>query len=334
MNQAQHIQKHLFQHIREQIPTHLSLVDEISDLLHISADSTYRRIRGEKQLTLDELVKLCEHFQLSLDVFLRSPKDSIPFSHVKVDASNFQVDSYLDFAMERASMLSMQQDVEMIIIANDLTIFQLLQVPELAAFKLFFWQKSSLGFPDLKHTRFSLDAINSKLLEKGKAIVKEYVKVPSIEIVGIEAVNSFLRQIKYYLDLGYFERQEDAVHICDKLIELVRHFHRETDHGFKFPYNTSPLGKPGNFTMYYNELFVIDGIVLMRMGDTRMTYIGTGPLNFVHTLDRDFYESKYGWAQNLMSKSILLSGISEKERNKFFLRIEDSVRGFRDEIGK
>lgn len=70
----------------------------------------------------------------------------------------------------------------------------------------------------------------------------------------------------------------------------------------------------------------------MRRGDQRATYIGTGPLNFVATRDEMFFNSKYQWATNLMTKSILLSGISEKARSKYFLRIEEQVREFQDRI--
>ncbi|MCK4639369.1 MAG: hypothetical protein KAT33_08115, partial [Bacteroidales bacterium] len=57
-------QEHLFQQIRESLPTHLSLVDEISELLRMSYDSAYRRIRGEKAITIDELHTLCKHFNI------------------------------------------------------------------------------------------------------------------------------------------------------------------------------------------------------------------------------------------------------------------------------
>ena len=334
MTNTQEIQKRFFQQIREQLPAHLSLVDEISDLLGISADSTYRRLRGEKQLTLDELVILSEYFHISLDIFLNSPKQSIPFSQIKVDADTFQVERYLQFALERAQTLAAHDDSEMLMIVNDMTIFQLLQFPELAAFKLFFWQKSGLNFPSLKRSRFSLDAIDENLLKIGKAVVKEYVKVPSVEILGVEAINSFLRQINYYLELGFFENPRDSLTICDKIIELIRHFYQEADLGFKFPYQTKPVGKAGTFTLYYNELFVIDGLVLNRLGSSYSTFIATGPLNLVETSNPDFYHSKYEWAQNLMGRCILLSGVSEKERNKYFTQMEDRVVEFKQKIEK
>ena len=51
-------QQLLFQQIRDKLPPHISLVDEMEDLLEISQDSAYRRIRGEKELSFGEMQKL------------------------------------------------------------------------------------------------------------------------------------------------------------------------------------------------------------------------------------------------------------------------------------
>jgi len=56
------LQSLLFQQIKEKTHPHLSLVDEISELLEISYDSAYRRIRGEKALSMGELSKVSQHF--------------------------------------------------------------------------------------------------------------------------------------------------------------------------------------------------------------------------------------------------------------------------------
>ena len=46
------IQGNFFKQIKQNLPAHLSLADEVAELLNISQDSAYRRIRGEKSLAL------------------------------------------------------------------------------------------------------------------------------------------------------------------------------------------------------------------------------------------------------------------------------------------
>jgi hypothetical protein len=61
-----YIQKRLFEEIQKNLLSQYLLVDIVSDVLDIGKDSAYRRIRGEKQLNIDEAYKLCKHFHLSL----------------------------------------------------------------------------------------------------------------------------------------------------------------------------------------------------------------------------------------------------------------------------
>ena len=46
-------QDFLFQRIKALLPPNQTIVDAISELLNISSDSAYRRIRGETQLVFD-----------------------------------------------------------------------------------------------------------------------------------------------------------------------------------------------------------------------------------------------------------------------------------------
>jgi hypothetical protein len=57
-------QQLFFKHIKSLLPQHISLADTIADVLNISNDSAYRRIRGETQISLEEIKKLCEKFKI------------------------------------------------------------------------------------------------------------------------------------------------------------------------------------------------------------------------------------------------------------------------------
>src|SRR5258705_2482572 len=73
------LQQGLFNHLKANLPPHLSMADELCSLLNISHDSAYRRIRGEKPISLTELKKICEHYHLSLDQLLQLNSDTVVF---------------------------------------------------------------------------------------------------------------------------------------------------------------------------------------------------------------------------------------------------------------
>ena len=73
------IQAKFFQLVKERIDPHLSFVDELAELLELSNDSAYRRIRGETSLTFEELAKLSRHFGVSLDALMDSDSNELIF---------------------------------------------------------------------------------------------------------------------------------------------------------------------------------------------------------------------------------------------------------------
>ena len=50
VNQTQQL---FFNHIKSKLPLHISFVDEVAELLNISNNSAYRRIRGERPIGFD-----------------------------------------------------------------------------------------------------------------------------------------------------------------------------------------------------------------------------------------------------------------------------------------
>jgi len=60
-------QKYLFDILKTKIPGQYRLTDMVEEVLNVSADSAYRRIRGDKELSLSEAIALCKRFNLSMD---------------------------------------------------------------------------------------------------------------------------------------------------------------------------------------------------------------------------------------------------------------------------
>ena len=67
MNPSSQIQEFLFQSIKSKLPANISFVHDLSEILGISYDSAYRRIRGEKELSLAELKLICLNYNVSID---------------------------------------------------------------------------------------------------------------------------------------------------------------------------------------------------------------------------------------------------------------------------
>ncbi len=95
------VQQVFFQHIKSNLADHISLVDEVAEILNISNDSAYRRIRGEKPLTFEEINILCSHYRVSMDQLFHLKNDSYLFNGPLANNENFGIESYLEYLLDQ-----------------------------------------------------------------------------------------------------------------------------------------------------------------------------------------------------------------------------------------
>ena len=95
-----------FQHLRSILPGHISMVDEIAGLLDISNDSAYRRIRGDKPISFEELQKLCVHYKVSLDQLMNLKSDAFIFTGKLDNDANFGFDEWLKEVLKQYTVIS------------------------------------------------------------------------------------------------------------------------------------------------------------------------------------------------------------------------------------
>lgn len=325
MENQEDIQIHLFTMIRDQLPDHVSMVDEIADLLEISNDSAYRRIRGEKPLSMHELQKMATKFQISLDDLIGNPTNSVTFRTSFLEEHNYSFVDWLEGVLQFTMGASTAPEAEVILILNELSIHHIIQIPEVCAFKLFFWRKSNLDFPGYRDLKFSVDDLDDEVIKLSEEISKHYVSVKTIEFTTEESLNSYLKQLVYYSEAGYFKSKNDAIVLCDKLHELVDHQQKQAALGFKFSYGKQPVGEEGNFQLYHNDLILADNTILVKTASGSATYLTSNAINLMVSYDQAFFEYNYAWGRNLLSKAVPISGTAERERNRFFRVLHEKV---------
>jgi hypothetical protein len=320
------VQQLFFQHIKNSVPPHLSIVDEIAELLDISNDSAYRRIRGEKQISFEEIQKLSCHYKVSLDHFLQLQSDSFIFSGKLNNNSSDAFENYIENLFQNFQYVNSFSKKHMFILMKDIPPFMYFHIKELAAFKYFFWMKSILNYDSMKGVKFSLDDPRYEpYYSTGKKIVDLYNKIPITEIWNIESINSTLRQINFYVESGAFQTKSDAKLLYNKFEELINHLERQAELGCKFNIGQEPLSNAASYRLFVNELILGDNTYMVELENVRMTFLNHSVLYFVATKDERFNAAIYENLQNLIKKSTMVSTIGEKERVGFFNKLRDRI---------
>lgn len=320
------LQSDFFKLIKEQLPNNISLVDEVADLMGLSNDSAYRRIRGETELSFEEIKALSNHFRISLDGVVGASTDTVNFNFQEINETEYSYLDYMKSVYTALEQIKKATDKEIIFTANDIPFFHLYHVPEVAAFKSFVWQKTVLSYEEMKGKKFSLNVIEDNVNEVSRHLKKAYNTVPSTEIFHPGTIDMTLNQIEYYSVAGLFKNWKDAMLICDKLHELMDHLEKQAETGTKFsPGEKVTADREGNYTLYYNDVFYINDAVLVKADNLKMVYLIVMTLNTLTTHSGKFFQDFYNTVQNVISKSTLISGTAEKERSRVFMNYHKKI---------
>jgi hypothetical protein len=322
---AARVQTELFAYIKNELPPHLALVDAIAETLDLSNDSAYRRIRGEKPVTLEELSKLAQRFEFSIDRFLGLEAEHYIFSGKLANAHDHVFDKWLENSLKQFEFMASRPYAHVYYMAKDLPIPNLALVPNLASFKFFFWQKSVLQYHELRGVKYKLGIMDSYTNELADKMLATYNKIHSSELWAIESINSTLRQIEYYSEAGIFQNTSDPSHLCDALDAMTTHLERQAEEGMKFGFGKSPVKGNGSYFMYNNELILGNNNVLADLGEIKITYLNHSSINYVSTRDRVFNEYQLSAILNLIHKSEPLHTANEKGRNAFFNKLRARI---------
>jgi hypothetical protein len=325
-------QQLLFQHIKGILPGHLSMVDEIARVLDVSNDSAYRRIRGEKPITLEETKLLCNQFKISLDQLLHLNTDTVVFSGHRADPDNFDFEHYLQDFLKQHQIINSFEKRELLILPKDVPVYHYYNFPELAAFKYFFWMKTILRYPDYSKSNFNPSQLSEKLLKTGEKVLSEYNKIPSTEIWNVENINTTLRQIEYYKQMGVFKSEADVSMIYDCLEKVIDHVEAQAEAGYKSTYNQKGSANGAPLNIYINDFILGDNMYMPILNGNKIVFMTHAFLNYIHTRDVSFAEYTFRHFQNVVNKSTLISQVGERDRISFFNRIRANIT-YRRQVG-
>ncbi len=317
------IQSLFLEQIKSRISENISFADKLAELLSISRDSAYRRIRGETVLSLDEVKKLCDRFGVSLDA-LFSPTTKTSLFHHRAIGTSYTLEQWLHSVGSNMEVVNGFSQREMIFAARDMPIFHYFRLPELSSFKMFFWLKTVIKDPVYANQLLQVDSIPKETLQAGSKLWKLYNTVPSKEIWSDEAINETLKQIEFYHECRFFSTKNQAAQLCDRLIELITLIKGEAAEGKK-------TGGEA-FQLFENEILIADNTVFARMDNRRIVYINYNTLNLLTTQQESFCDRTEKYLNNLSKSSTLISATAEKERNKFFNKMKVRIENFKKKV--
>ena len=325
------IQKDLIATLENLCPANMSLADILADLLDISKDSAYRRIRCETLLNIDELLEVSKYFKISIDNILNIRSNSVVFDYNSIkNIEDYK--QYLRSIIHDLKELSKFDDVKVIYAAQDIPLFHNFRFARLARFKLFYWLRSIVNAEEFQDKKFSDGDIDEELVSLGAELYDAYSRVPSDEIWTEISPVSLFKQVEFCWSSGLFESQEQALEVCNDVEEEFTDLEQQARSGIKNTTEGKPSGFKKNFNLYLSEIEIGNNCIFTRRGDNKMVYLAYNTFNKITTTNQPFGEEINIWLLNLMRKSTPISEVSEKHRYQFFKKLHKGLEDVREKI--
>ncbi len=319
-------QEQFFRRLKPIVSPYSSLAAEVAITLNVSLDSAYRRIRGEKLLDFDEISLLCQGFNISVDEFFCLNSGTILFQTGTKPSQKDALKQWMEDVYKQLYYINSYPKRHLYHLIKDLPPFYYFFHPILARFKFFFWAKSILPPGHAPLEKFCL---NQKELfnyeELSQRIIRAYTKVPSTEIWNKDALNTTLRQIETYHEMGWIENKETTKLIYSSVLDVIGHLEKMAIQGKKSLLGQNPLSEHGEFRLYLNDIVSGDNTLLVELGESKITYLNHSVLYFVGSKDFEFNELVFRNIENVIKKSSLMSGSGEKERTQVFNKLRKKI---------
>ncbi|MEY3425826.1 MAG: hypothetical protein RL265_885 [Bacteroidota bacterium] len=328
----QDIQTTLFQLIKQKNAGEDSLGNVLSDVLSISSDAVYRRLRNETALTIQEVKKLCVHYNISFDALCATGDGKVVFSYPPLATFDFSLESYLEGILQAFHKLKQLSGGEIILSVNNIQFFQLLNFPQLMRFKLYFWAKTHLQMEEYKDQQFKHEKTSDTAFSLGMEILQIYNSIPSKEIYDPEFMRGFLRQIHYYYTSHLFEDPSYALFLHDRILLLSSHLEAQANCGKKFMYGTQAPANGNNFEMYLNETINSDATFYYKGKELQGVYLTHNLMNYLETTDENYVNDSKLIIDKQLANSSLISLVNEKERNNFFFEFNKTINSFKKKM--
>lgn len=329
--QIKNDQDSLLKSVEEQLPPNQSLVDTLMDTLDVSRDSVYRRLRGDTSMTFEEACLLARTFNLSLNDIVQQQDDRIVFQRDRFIRGLDDLGNMLQQNLDTFTIIRNSGERKVHYLAKDIPFFHIYGFPALTAFRMYVWLKSVYHIDKIDNHNYSMSDIPESFITTAQKIHQQYQHIPVLEIWNDATPASLLMQIDYFYEAGLFTNKDEALRVCEEFRLMVRYIYKNALNGHRV--NENGVAIPDStYEMYINEVLIMDNHILSEVKGNLRYYLPYGGINYLMTTDRKLCSDMKDYIHQQTTKSSLISQVSEKERNRFFIRLGRQIEQLKEKI--
>lgn len=312
------LQTVLLERVLQHFSSKSAAADTLADLLNITRESIYRRLRGETLLTPDEIQLLATRFRISIDAIIQPATSYIPFIYNMFSRPITDLFGYVGQVYENMQLLKPLKDVQIYYASQEIPIFEYFFFPELLSFKLYVYGLTSWDLHYLEDQKFSTGLVPVSVTDQARECVRLYSSYHSRSLWSLTFIENTLNQIEYIASVRRIDPPGLALVLCDQLEQLLERAGKMAELGKKFFQVPEVSAENGTFELYFNELASTNNTILVVSPGRQLLYTTFGTPNFLVTTDATLCKYTQNWFDTIISRSTAISVHNAKERDHFF----------------
>lgn len=299
----------LIKTILEKIPENIKPVNYITDILNLSRESVYRRINGQLDFTLAEIVKLSFELDFSLDnIYSQYDKDIVPF-HFILNKQILPKESFLMLLQafwDRMQAVYNAKGKHTDMAINRLLSSMILHYSHLYRFHYYKWLHQFGNVP-LNYYYSDVNFTDETISQIQQASYYQ-LRLPKTIIMDENIFYNLIQEIKYYQGRGLINDKEISL-----LKKDINNFLKEFELILKNGENHTGT----KWEVYLCSINVCSNVTCLNFGDeVSSSYWMHADATFT-TDDPQVYKTQKAWITSLKRYSTLITQSNQQMQASF-----------------
>lgn len=300
----------IIQKILNYIPKELKPVQYLVDLLDISNESVYRRMKGEVSFSFDEIIKLSHELGFSVDELI-SEDGTIASFELLANGTTSRSDTFLNIlklVKEHLNEVALADSTETINAWNHLPPMFLVKCDHLFKFRYFKWLHQGGEIPS--NTMYSDIIVPSEILSLKEQLISDIKTSRNvISIIGPNIFLNLIKEIQYYSIRRLITDQEKA-DLKEDLLKMIDIIEKLVQDG--------EFNEAGKISYYLSALDIETNNIHVQYDDKEVCifWVVSVPPVFISNKEACLIQKK--WLESLKRYSTLITSSNELMQSEFF----------------
>lgn len=333
MLDTKEIQLAILEAVKQQLPNDSKTdAEKLAPYLNLNKNAVYKRLSGQTQLSLEDLVTLAQQFDIPLEkiFYPNKPSFEVVFSGFDAKTSSFEYLSNLEADLSQLVSLT---DPKIWYVSIGLPDFYFFLFDEMTLFQVFTWERLTWNNPDWQSRKFTLDMPDKNdFLKQTKRLANYYTQLQVTEYWSEYVLDNFFQQLHYVVESKLYEKKEDILSLLRCSRDLIGHLRKMAMTERRFAPLASPSSNAAPFHLFYNETMKNNIMLLIETKEVEMVYAVVDNPNFVKTTDPKMIAHVRKMFEKLEKRAIPLGNRGERFRDVFFEKLEKRHGDFEEKI--